>query len=67
MTTRLAQLLEKEDGPDWHVAARCGIHPAVFSRYKTGEREIPQKHAVRLADHFGVTVDEIRRRGRRRR
>ncbi len=62
MATRLSELMEKDPQPDWHIGARCGIHPSVISRYKTGEREIPNKHAQALSEYFSVSIDEIRGR-----
>ena len=61
MGTRLAELMDADSQPDWHIGARCGIHPSVISRYKTGEREIPNKAAQALAEYFDVSMDEIRR------
>jgi transcriptional regulator with XRE-family HTH domain len=57
---RLAQLLDDHGEPDWVVAGICGIHPSALSRYRTGSRDMPTKHAQKLAEYLGVSLDEIR-------
>jgi transcriptional regulator with XRE-family HTH domain len=60
-TMRLLELLEAADEPDWVIAGICGIHPSALSKYKTGSRAMPTKHAQKLAEHLGVDLDEVRR------
>ena len=41
------------------VAANLGISAQVFSRYERGDHEPDNKMLCKLADFFGVTVDEL--------
>lgn len=59
-TMRLAQLLDAADDPDWVIAGKCGIHPSALSKYRTGARSMPTKHAQKLCEELGVSLDEIR-------
>lgn len=59
-TMRLAQLLDAADDPDWVIAGKCGIHPSALSRYRNGSRDMPTKHAQKLAAELEVSLDEIR-------
>lgn len=61
-TMRLASLLDETAEADWVTAGMCGIHPSALSRYRNGTRAIPTKHAQKLAEHLGVTLDEVRAR-----
>jgi hypothetical protein len=56
---RLAVLLDDVQEPDWVTAGLCGIDPSSLSRYKTGSRPIPSKHAEALAAHLGVSVEDV--------
>lgn len=62
--TVLAGLLEKCDRTDLQVAVFCEINPSQLSLYRTGARWIHDKHALRLATYFGITVDELRSESR---
>jgi transcriptional regulator with XRE-family HTH domain len=57
--TNLEALLSGAGVPDWEVGATTGIHPSTISRYRRGVREIPLRHAQRLADYFGVELGEV--------
>lgn len=57
--TRLEALLSRAAVPDWEVAASVGIHPSTMSRYRRGVREIPLRHAQRLAEYFDVELGEV--------
>lgn len=41
------------------VAANLGISAQVFSRYERGDHEPDNKMLCKLADFFGVSVDEL--------
>lgn len=58
--TKIAVLLSRDNQPDWVIAAMCGMHPSVLSRYRTGSRQVGNRHAVSLAQHFGLTIDDVR-------
>lgn len=57
--TNLEALLSRAAVPDWEVAAACAIHPSTLSRYRRGVREIPLRHAQRLAEYFDVELGEV--------
>jgi transcriptional regulator with XRE-family HTH domain len=60
VTTRLDALLRSSSTPDWEIAVACKMHPSTLSRYRSGSREIIQRHAVKLADYFGVKIADVR-------
>lgn len=57
--TRLAVVLDSQPRPDWEIAVYCGLHPSVISRYRSGTRDMPLRHATRLAEHLDVPVDDV--------
>ncbi len=42
-----------------HLVAITGIPKGNVHRYITGQNEIPLKHAVTLANQFGMKVDDL--------
>jgi len=60
MATKLDVLLRSSSTPDWEIAVACKMHPSTLSRYRSGSREIIQRHAVRLAEYFGVQLADVR-------
>ncbi len=45
--------------PQWKVAVACGIHPTALSLYVAGKRVPHARHALALAEYFGVTPGQI--------
>ena len=56
---RLRDLREDSDLTQEAVAGLLGIQQTVYSRYERGFQTIPLEHLIRLADHYGVSVDYI--------
>lgn len=44
------------------VARELGIHSVTYSRKETGEKEFTLSEALKLAEMFDTTVDELFRR-----
>lgn len=56
---RLRDLREDHDMKQKDVADLLGIQQTVYSRYERGYQNIPLEHLVKLADHYGVSLDYI--------
>ncbi|MBQ9974781.1 MAG: helix-turn-helix transcriptional regulator [Oscillospiraceae bacterium] len=56
---RLLDLRQDRDMTQKDVAALLGIDQRVYSNYETGKREIPVRHLLVLADHYGVSLDYL--------
>lgn len=56
---RLKELRKTKNLTQAEVAANLGISAQVFSRYERGDHEPDNKMLCKLADFFGVTVDEL--------
>ena len=56
---RLRDLREDRDMTQAQVASLLGIDQRVYSNYETGNREIPLRHLIVLADYYHVTVDYL--------
>ena len=56
---RLRDLREDHDLTQADVAKLLGIKQTVYSRYERGYQNIPLEHLLKLADHYGVTLDYI--------
>lgn len=56
---KLKELRKSKNITQLDVAAAIGVSPQVLSRYERGEREPDYKTLCKLADFFGVTVDEL--------
>jgi len=41
------------------IAQLLHIDQRVYSTYETGKRAIPLEHLIRLADHYGTSVDYL--------
>ena len=41
------------------MAAQLGISYSGYRRYESGEREMPLSIAVKLADLYGIALDEL--------
>ena len=56
---KLKELRKSKNITQLDVATVIGVSPQVLSRYERGEREPDYKTLCKLADLFGVTVDEL--------
>lgn len=56
---KLKELRKSKNITQLDVATAIGISPQVLSRYERGEREPDYKTLCKLADFFGVSVDEL--------
>ena len=57
--TNLLNIRTKKGETQEQVADSVGISYVSLSRYETGQRMPKMNILARLADHFGVTVDEL--------
>jgi len=56
---RLKDLREDMDMQQSDVAKLLNTTQPQYSRYETGERELPLRHLVTLADYYNVSADYI--------
>ena len=56
---RLKDLREDMDLQQSDIAKLLKTTQPQYSRYETGERELPVRHLVTLADFYGVSADYI--------
>lgn len=53
------ELREDNDYSQSDIAAILGISQQHYSKYETGEYELPLRHFIRLAEHYGVSADYL--------
>jgi transcriptional regulator with XRE-family HTH domain len=46
-------------GPQYVLAARCGIHPTTFSEYCRGTRVPSNRHLAAMAEVLGCPAEEL--------
>ena len=56
---RIRDLREDKDLKQAAVAAYLLCDQSLYSKYERGERELPLRLAVRLAEFYGVSVDYL--------
>lgn len=56
---RLKDLREDKDLQQSDIAKLLNTTQPQYSRYETGERELPIRHLVTLADFYGASADYI--------
>ncbi|MDE5584370.1 MAG: helix-turn-helix domain-containing protein [Ruminococcus sp.] len=56
---RLRDLREDEDLQQFDIAKLLKTTQPQYSRYETGERELPIRHLATLADFYKVSADYI--------
>ena len=56
---RLRDLREDMDLQQSDIAKLLKTTQPQYSRYETGERELPVRHLVTLADYYNVSADYI--------
>lgn len=59
MKTKLLELRKSKNLLQREVAFACGITTAAYGSYEKGDREPTLETLSRLADFFGVSVDEL--------
>lgn len=57
MYQRIRHLREDRDLKQKEVAAMLGMSQTGYSKYETGENDIPTQVLIKLADFYGTTVD----------
>lgn len=55
----LRGLREDHDHSQSDVAAVLGISQQHYSKYETGEYELPLRHFITLAEYYGVSADYL--------
>ena len=56
---RIRDLREDSDKTQKQIAELLNMQPTVYQRYERGERELPLWAAIKLANHYGVTLDYL--------
>ena len=59
MYTRIRDLREDKDLTQKQLAQMLGMSQAGYSKYETGENDIPTHILIKLADFYGTTTDYI--------
>ena len=59
MDLRIRDLREDKDLKQAAVAAYLLCDQSLYSKYERGERELPLRLAVRMAEFYGVSVDYL--------
>ena len=59
MNLRIRDLREDQDLKQYAVAEFLMCDQSLYSKYERGERELPLRLAVRLAEFYGVSVDYL--------
>jgi len=59
MYKRLRDLREDRDMTQAQLATMLGMSQTGYSKYETGENDIPTQVLVKLADFYGTSVDYI--------
>lgn len=59
MYKRIRDLREDRDMSQIQVAKILGMSQTGYSKYETGENDIPTGILIKLADFYGVSVDYI--------
>ena len=57
MDTRLRDLRKDRDWTQAQVARMLGMSQTGYSKYETGENDVPAAILVRLAEIYGTSVD----------
>ncbi len=59
MYSRIRELREDEDISQTKLAKFLGMSQTGYSKYETGENDIPTAILIKLADFYGTSVDYI--------
>ena len=66
MYGRIRDLREDRDLTQKQVAQILGMSQTGYSKYETGENDIPTQVLIKLADFYGTSTDYILRRTNKR-
>lgn len=59
MNLRIRDLREDRDLSQGAVAGYLLCDQSLYSKYERGQRELPLRLAVRLAEYYGVSIDYL--------
>lgn len=59
MYRRIRELREDNDLPQREIAQILGMSQTGYSKYETGENDIPTQILIKLADYYNTTTDYI--------
>lgn len=59
MYKRIRDLREDRDLNQTQIAKILGMSQTGYSKYETGENDVPTTILIKLADYYGVSVDYI--------
>lgn len=59
LSENLARLQAERGETNYRLAKTLGVHQSSIANWKSGETTPHPKHLRALAEHFGVTVDEL--------
>lgn len=59
MYSRIRDLREDKDLTQREIAQMLGMSQTGYSKYETGENDIPTQILIKLADFYGTSVDYI--------
>lgn len=59
MYKRIRDLREDSDMTQTQIAKMLGMSQTGYSKYETGENDIPTQILIKLADFYGTSVDYI--------
>ena len=59
MKLRIRDLREDKDLKQYAVAEFLMCDQSLYSKYERGERELPLRLAVQLAEFYGVSIDYL--------
>ncbi len=59
MYNRIRDLREDKDLTQSEVAQMLGMSQTGYSKYETGENDIPTYVLIKLSDFYGVSIDYI--------
>ena len=59
MNLRIRDLREDKDLKQHTIADYLMCDQSLYSKYERGERELPLRMAIRLAEYYGVSVDYL--------
>lgn len=59
MTFRLKDLREDNDLTQKQISEYLMCDQSLYSKYERGEREIPLKLIIKLADYYNVSIDYL--------
>ena len=62
---RVRDYREDHDKTQKEIADYLNMQLTVYRRYESGEREIPFWVAIKLADYYNITLDELAERTKR--